>query len=368
MPQRPMTRLLSGMAAVVLAAVFYLCWAKPWLWQVIQTPEHPLWDLMTHFYPRLAAERWRLPPDFFVQKADQVLLRAGILVLLLSAAWQAWANMRWRRRWWRFWQMEMPTNAARILLILLYAVILGFALDWRTYLHDYQAWAAFYQPLALLAVFGDYPGDLLIDAVWAAFLANCLWGMSGRYPLAASLCMAGLWLLVQGWLLGFGKMDHGTATLTTVILCAPALAAEIHDASSLVHAWGLRLMQVGVIAAYLFGGLEKLLISQGAWVLSGEVLAAYLRMEAAPAGLWVARQPWLCHLLAVATVGGQLSFLLLLTQSRWRWLPLAFGVGFHAGTVLLLHIGAFLNPWTIVYGIWLPWPAITRRLERWLQV
>ncbi|MBD0258562.1 MAG: hypothetical protein ICV83_22840 [Cytophagales bacterium] len=325
----------------------------------------PEWfqGLVNAAYPRLAVEKHRFEPAFFLRKADQVVLRfalvAGLLVTgryLLGRRPAWWASLH------AFPNRPVPANRVRVLRILFYAALLFFSHEWYFDLSARYGAAVFYKPLPLLRLLHlGFPPPPVLAALCGLLWAACGLAMLNVRPVAAAGLAAGLFVLLQAWLYSFEKMDHTYALLTYAALPMPFLLAErqraLREGQLLQAAWPLRLIQLVIGLVYLQTGLEKLLIGGPGW-LHPETFRNYLYLHQAPLGLWVAGSDVLCVLLPALALGFELGFILVVFRPAWAWVFLPAGVLFHAGTYLLLGVGWYFNGWIATYIFFIPWEKV----------
>ena len=159
--------------------------------------------------------------------------------------------------------------------------------------------------------------------------------------------------------------------------------------------WLARIVLIQIVAVYLAAGVAKLRYGGLEW-LDGRTLSFYLagethdgkqyfgaKREPAPEDLWrdgfglehilykahpppsarrLARHPWVCRLLAVASVGFELGFAVVLFAPRLVLPALVAAVAFHEGIDALMRIEfAHYYP---VFALFVDWEALARKL-RW---
>jgi hypothetical protein len=287
--------------------------------------------LVLGLYPRLPVELQRLGPDFFVTKADQVIVRLGLVALVGQ---QLWVN----RRLVVGWLFAAQDVASFYVLFLRWAA--SFAYLWFGYdiisdLWLRQPMADWHQPLRLV---GWIPG--LITApnaanmiIIAALGILCLilwlvwdWVWLGRLVFVT-------WMIGQAWLYSWGKIDHTYATLNWLMLVVLGTKDPVQY---------LRLVMVLIAATYGLAGVEKLLTTGLSWAAEAN---PYLVNHGTAIGQALGQFPAVFTVLAMISLLGQLlSPWLMFSKRRWPiwavWVLL-----FHAGTWLLLGAGAWLHPW-----------------------
>jgi hypothetical protein len=337
-----------------LAVWLYWAHARPGIGALHAGGGDPwLRGLVERLYPRFAVERHRFEADFFVRKADQLLLRALLAGLL--AGFLAWR----RRAFWAFWAREAPVGRVAAAHRLLLALALLGTWDWGLDLIALRAGRFFYAPEGWMAWL-PYPGNDALLGIWGLYLLSGLWLFTLWRPLVPSLLFALLFFVQQGYLQSFEKADHGYATVGYVLLAWPAALrawGQAHRARRFGQAgWPIWLGQALVAGSYAQSGLEKLLASGGEW-LSGGTLRAYLGLSGGAGAEWLLGLPeGISAAMACGALLLQLSFPAVLWAGRWRWLWLAGGWAFHAGVYWAMGVGGWISPWIAAYSIFWVFP------------
>lgn len=319
-------------------------------------PPYWLEAVIEWIYPRFLTERHRFSLDFFQSKGNQVVFRAillwyagGVLLALPKPYWS---------RWYSFWSQKVDKRHVSRLIGLFILFVALFTWDLPLALGKLAEQAELYEPVFLLKLMGlPFPTKpiayVLVVIFWLALLGAALPRYYGTISLAVA---AGLFVILQGYLNSFHKLDHTYATFTYALCLLPFLHYEQQQAPDNWQQadWALRLIQLSIAITYFLAGLEKLLIGGWGW-FAAENLIVHLRAHAAPLGLFVAQYPWLCFMLNVGAVVLELAFIFILVlPQQFRYLLLAFGILFHLGTFLLLGIGGMISPWMAVYIFFLP--------------
>ncbi len=101
----------------------------------------------------------------------------------------------------------------------------------------------------------------------------------------------------------------------------------------------LRLIQVQMCVIYFFAGISKL---QGtAWWTGDAMWLAFANLEYQSMDMtWLARHPWMIHLMTHVTIAWELTFWALIYRPIWRPVMLLGAIALHVG------IGACLGMWT----------------------
>jgi len=305
-------------------------------------------QLAEWFYPRLVVERQRFAPSFFIQKADQLLVRWALVVGFIGIAQSLLAQPKRQARWAAWWHGEIAGPALDRLRIAFYLATGWFTFPWWAALRAAANYSEFYRPVLLLDWWGwGFPSAWQIDAAFVIYFIGLGLVLVRVWPVTSAALVAFWFFIAQAYSLSFEKVDHGFATWGYAVALFPVLLA-VRPA-----AYPLRLMQLGVAGAYFLAALEKLLLSGGAWA-SASSFRAQLLLHPTGLGQQVAEQEWLCWMLPAGAWLFQWSFGLVLLFPRWRWWGLSAGVLFHTGTYLLMGVGGYVSPWWVVYLVFLP--------------
>jgi hypothetical protein len=315
------------------------------LLEQLYTGQAPAWlqGLAEGLYPRLAIERHRFDLHFFQQKAEQVLLRGSLLVLLLLVLLQPEAAS-FRRR---LSEGHISQGYARYLQGVFTVLLFYFTWDWPLIFEKLQGIRPFYQPLSFWLRLFSFP-----SSAWATGLCVAMWAAAlyAFYRSSWYFCLGSvlLFLLLEAFLLSFQKFDHTWASFNYIALMMPSLYAVSQKKEALIPAWPWQMIRVAVAAVYVQAGLEKILIGGSAW-LEADNLRTYLLMAGQPLGEWLAQYDVLCIIFAFLVILFELSFAaIVLYRKSTPWL-LAAGFCFHLSTYFLMGIGSWLSTWTLSY-------------------
>jgi hypothetical protein len=240
---------------------------------------------------------------------------------------------------------------------------------------------ALFRPLSFMHLFATMPSRHLVLmaqllAIGAAVLAA--FGLRARITLPLAWVCA---VFLNGMATSVGKVVHNDVLL---LLClVPLLPARTSDVWSLdawvarrrqnpsppatadptaAYGWPVRTALVVAAGGYFFTGLAKLVFSGPAWALSDNlrwVLYAASDARGTPnlLALFVADRPWLAHLVALATLGVELGFPLVLWRPRAAWLFVPGAVALHVA--IWATLGLDYSAWaaTIVI-LFVDWPQV----------
>lgn len=350
-------RIIAIAFAVLLVAAVatYLWWLRPSIEAVLQGAG-PVWlsNLAYGLYPRLEAEINRLPVDFFMAKADQVIFRAGLVAAISISFSLAWMHIgSFRDSVSSFWKPEVSYPNFDGLRVAFALAAIACCYDWYGYMTLYAKAAPFYEPISFLGLLNiPFPHGTFILAYCSALLLFIMLMALNIRPRFFAIYSAVLFVVLQAFLFSFEKLDHHYATVTYAFLIFPFLVSEAKLSAkrgqSSIPGWTLQLIRIAIVGAYFLSGMEKLLISGSQWFLS-DTFCQYLSINGRPVGIWLSQQPLLCTLLPTGAVLFQVLFPMVLFFPRSRWFFLPAGVLFHFSVWLMMGIGAPLHTWVWVY-------------------
>jgi hypothetical protein len=327
----------------------------------------PAWfdQILETFYPRFAVEKHRFDTHFFLSKADQIIIRFCLVQMAFLVFTTTYAfKPTFRTQVNAFWHTPVLIRQAHWLRVLFYLGMLFFTYDWFYYLDLVRPAEIFYKPLLLLRILNiDFPSVTVSGIVFGLLMLSYAGVLFWFKPVISSIVATLLFVLMQGWLYSFEKIDHTFSTLTYVALIMPFLIYEQQKASRARSiqqaAWPLQLIRVCIAMVYVMAGLEKLLIAGTEW-FNPDSFRSYLYLHQAPAGLWVAQSDLLCTILPVGAMLFQLGFSVILFFRKLTLFVLLAGIGFHAGTYILLEVGWYFNAWIFVYIFFIDWTWLDR--------
>jgi hypothetical protein len=357
------------MALTIVILLLYLFTGRELIVAALEG-KAPSWfnTIVAAFYPRLAVEKHRFHTDFFISKADQVVIRFCLVqVALLTFAAAYTYQQSFRSRIHSFWDIHVPVRQVEWLRVLFYLGMIFFTYDWFYYINLVRPAAVFYKPLPLLRVLGiGFPSVPVTGLLCGMLMVSYIAILLRMKPVISSAIATLLFVLLQGWLFSFEKIDHTFSTLTYAALLMPCLLYEytkaVYSGKDIQAGWPLQLIRVCIAMVYLMAGLEKLLIAGIDWI-DPDSFRSYLYLHRAPAGLWVAGSTLLCTILPLLGMLFQLGFISILFFPRLKLIILLSGIAFHTGTYLLLDVGWYVNTWIFVYIFFInwPWPAQFRK-------
>jgi len=310
-------------------------------------------------YPRLATERYRFPISFFEEKALQVVVRISLVLICCAAFIVMKAKVfAFKTFTQNFSNGTTSYYQVSLLRILFYSSLLYFSIEFHNDFLVITSLKAFFKPLFILKLTGGgFPSILQGTILYLVLLLSCLLCILNVYPILTSVVAIGTFIYFQAIFFSFEKIDHGYTTLNYAGLLMPFLLYQQKRTSvsnSSIPDWPLQLIKLSLCLCYLLAGIEKLLISKGAW-LSPVTFKSYIALHQAPLGMQVLHHPLLCAVLPVAAMIFQLGFISILWNEKLKWIILPTGILFHIGTVVLLGISSIINPWIFTYLFFIQW-------------
>ncbi|MEQ1786417.1 MAG: hypothetical protein ABL966_05145 [Acidimicrobiales bacterium] len=232
--------------------------------------------------------------------------------------------------------------------------------------------AALFRPVWFLSWMGQTPSvgvlvAIQVVGVAAAALAVLGWRERGTFLVAWSSL-----LVLAALRASRGKVQHNDLPLVLVagvLAAAPAGLRLLDPRRSRAWGWPVRTSLVVVTGIYFLTGLQKLLTSGPAWVLSDNLrnvmYGARLNGKAPTdvVSLFIADRPWLAHLAALATLLIELGAVVALVRPRARPAYVVAIVLLHS--VIYLTHGLDYSMWAATAAIVLvDWDAWLRRVMR----
>jgi hypothetical protein len=242
---------------------------------------------------------------------------------------------------------------------------------------------ALYRPVSFMHLLGGMPGRGVVVALQVAGIAAAILAMVG---LRARLALPVAWgcaLVLNGMVTSAGKVVHNDVLLLLALL--PLLFAPVSDrwsVDSLIarrggrapapylsyrYGWPTRASLALIAAVYSLIGLNKLILSGPAWVLSDNmrwILYASSDARRSPNALaiFIADRPLLAHLVAAAPLGLELGFPLVLWFRRARPLLVGGVIALHLG--IMVAMGLDYTPWILTdLVVFVDWPRLLDRVR-----
>ncbi|WP_299457710.1 hypothetical protein [uncultured Microscilla sp.] len=355
--------------ALLLSTLLLAYWLEWRHWVTLAYQQQaPDWfqTLIQRIYPRFGVEKQRFPLEFFIDKADQVVGRFAFISLgSLSFIYLYQYKVGLRQKIQHYWNRPTTAYNAQRQLQVFAGVLFLFTWDWYSYLSGLGNATAFYTPTfpyRLLHL--PFPSPFWLLVLYICFLVANFALLCKFRVVWASIVSVTLFVLLQGYMYCFHKIDHTYATLTQVALLVPILAWHYQKGQlqpqKQVAAWAWRLMQFSIAFTYFQAGLEKLLIGGINWA-SPHSFRSYLYLHPTKPGTWVATSDFWCTVLPLAAMLFQLGFITIIFYPKLKRVFLPAGVLFHLGTFLLFGIGWYYSPWMLVYLFFIDWESIRFR-------
>ena len=224
-----------------------------------------------------------------------------------------------------------------------------------------------------------------VEVAYAAFLVFCVTGLLGFFSRTSAFVVAILAMLPLAAPQFYGKVSHGFhhvtwfVALLSVSRCGDALALDAvirawrypNDAAPLqkpARVYGLPLCFVWLLIGmiYFFPGFWKAWERGYEWV-AGDQLKFIMQTKWFDPDGWsppfrLDKYPLLYRFLGLGTILFELLFILFVFTPRTRLLAAVSGLGFHAGTYILMQISFY--PLVVCYVVFFDWHRILRRVGR----
>jgi hypothetical protein len=357
------------LAIALATALWYMLSLRPGLSEVYSGSANGWLQLMIDkIYPRFTVEKERFPLHFFLNKADQVIMRFSLvstiaaLLLFLKGKSQklktAWNNY--------LYSATSVANVSMIRIFFSLALLWIYKDVWWDLMSHYEL-KIFYKPVLIYKLLHiGYPNPFWITILCIILLFSCLLTIINFRPPVSSFIAVTTFIVIEGFLNSFEKMDHGDATITYCALIFPFLMID-HEKAFLTNSesqnkWALTFITFMLCLAYMQSGLEKVLMGGFSWI-SPETLRNYILLHQASWGLALVDNNILLSLLSFAAIAFQLGFIFILA-GRYKYFFLTAGVLFHAGVYLLLDVGWYINSWVLCYLFFIDWKNLTLKVSR----
>lgn len=355
------TYLYISVGLVLALLLAYWLELRYWV-QLAYHQQAPDWfqSIIQWVYPRFGIEKQRFSLHFFLAKADQVIGRFALVSLgSLFFLFLYRQKNRFRQKINHYWNGHTLRKNAQRQLQVFAALMFLFTWDWYFYLQTLSHARAFYTPVLPFRILGlPFPAEHWLLVFYIVFLlANV--ALLFRYKVVwASIVSVLLFVLLQGYMYCFHKLDHTYATLTHVALLVPLLAwyeqKSRRQQQAQVPAWVWQLMQVTIVLTYFQAGLEKLLIGGVEWMYP-QTFRTYLYLHPTALGNWISGSNFWCTILPLGAMLFQLGFVIIIFYPRLKLFFLPVGILFHLGTFLLFGIGWYYSPWMLTYLFFIEW-------------
>lgn len=332
-------------------------------------------NLVENIYPRLKIEKYRFDASFFIKKSDQIAIRflfvSSVFLLFFIPKFYQKAKAFFIKKF----VYSEKTTPNRLYFLIIYFLISNILLsnEWLEILTEYHQIAALYEPISFYNLLSTSFPSLyfltnsfiflkIITGIGISFCLILLFFQRNilfKIMLFVSVILSSvLFIYLQGFLYGFGKIEHTYATWNWVCILLPfwlfnsQSSVRTSTMAKLIPQNNLLFLAVGLI--YTASGLEKIFIGGIDWI-NGNALLSYLQNSPTELGQNLSNYPFLVTLLSIITILWETSFLLILYQNKYIRFTLIFiGVCFHVGTYFFLSVGHYFSPWIWVYVFLLP--------------
>lgn len=348
-----------GYVLIVLAiftSVIYIFFLRPLVAEVYEG-QAPDWfrELVNLAYPRFTVEKQRFELGFFQHKADQIILRFCLVLIPWAVVLLIYDTGRMMDRL----SIRHGTKHFQALRLIFYLGLLAYTWDWYLDFEQIVRMRAFYKGVHIFRLIGLEVLSLEVYYfLFAIYLLSLLMVLLNVWKIWFAASAALLFILFQGYLFSFEKIEHSYTTLSYAALLMPFLFYELEKQNGKTRqSFVLFLIQLSIAGAYFLAGVEKLLSSGFTWA-SAETFRTYIYLHQQEVGQQIAKNDFLAHLLPWGALLFQLLSLFIVFYPRHKAIFLVGGVIFHWGTRLLMGIGSFVSPWIFVYVFFLNWEKI----------
>jgi uncharacterized membrane protein YphA (DoxX/SURF4 family) len=315
-------------------------------------------NFIEKLYPRLIVEKHRFNSGFFIQKAQQIVFRTWLILFLSAFSGLFYTkNKLFSIQVKSFWNEPVSRNNHNLILFIFFSGLLFYTTTYWFDLPDLYRFSAFYQPVSFLRWLSvPFPAPFISRSLCIFLYVSCLCIILKQLPVFFASLAAILFILFQGWMNSFEKMEHTYTTLTYAALLMPFLANQENKPEG----WALPLIRLSVGTSYFFAGIEKLSISGLDW-FRADTLIFHLQQHPTDSGLWASHYPFLCTILQISVIFFEIGFVACVFFPSLRWIFLPMGVAFHTGTWVLMNIGHWSSPWVFVYLFFIRWDKVLEK-------
>lgn len=334
------------------------------------TPSNWFSEVAESLYPRLKTEKYRFDTSFFIKKSDQIAIRflfvSFIFSLFLIPKFYQKAKLFFIKN--SVYSQKMTRNSQYFLIIYFLISNVLLSNEWLEILTEYHQIAILYEPISFYKfVSSSFPSlsfltnsFLFLKIITGIGILFCVLHLFFKkinvFKIILLFCVvisSSLFIYLQGFLYGFGKIEHTYATWNWVCILLPFWIYQTNFHKSKLNSTHLipqnyfLFLAVGLI--YTISGLEKLFIGGLDWI-NGNALLSYLQNSPTDLGQNLSKFPLLITLLSILTITWETGFFLILHKNQYIRLTLIFiGVCFHIGTYFFLGVGHYFSPWIWVY-------------------
>ena len=358
-------------AFMIFSQLLYWFWLRKYVIAYFEPTIETTWfsTWVESIYPRLKVEKHRFEVSFFIKKSDQIAIRFFFLGTLFSVfllpVFYTKIKSFFKKNTVYTQKISLGKQQFFVLYFLLSNVLLSN--EWLEILTEYSQIANFYEPISFYKITSpSFPSLTFLSILFyslrfISIIGVCLFLLSvffqdrfsiKKIAFVTLILSAVFFIYLQGFLYGFGKIEHTYATWNWVCLLLPFWFYHTNFKNNnakhhFVYQNYLLFIAIGLV--YTSSGLEKLFIGGIEW-LNGNALSEYLKNSPTHYGQYLSNYPVLIFLLSVLTIAWESCFLLILSQKKHIRLALIFvGICFHVGVYFFLGVGHYLSPWIWVY-------------------
>ncbi len=329
-----------------------------WFSQVVET-----------IYPRLAIEKHRFDASFFIKKSDQIAIRFLFVSSIISLFFIPKIYQKAKSFFINQTVYSEKVSENKLYFLVIYFLISNVLLSnqWLEILTEYTQIAVLYKPISFYSFLSSsFPSLLffktsfvflkIITVIGTLFsLLYLFYQKKYLFKIIIWFCItlsSILFIYLQGFLYGFGKIEHTYATWNWVCILLPfwiygGMWSSVKTMTRLIPQNYLLFLAIGLI--YASSGLEKIFIGGLDW-LNGKALLGYLENSPTELGQNLSEYPFLVFLFSSLTIIWETSFLLILHKNKYIRFTLIFiGICFHVGVYFFMNVGHYFSPWIWVY-------------------
>ena len=222
-----------------------------------------------------------------------------------------------------------------------------------------------YKPLFLGRLLNlPTPTFALVTTVEVLLLVAAGLALTGRWPRAAGIAVAVLYLEWMFIAMSYGKVDHDRVAFLVALAVLPTVGrARFGDATKDEAAgWALSAVQVAVVATYFLAAFAKFRFGGFDWVNGATLTRAVLRRGTFLADPFLLENSWILHMTQYGIMIFELAAPLMLMRNRFsRWF-VAVAFVFHLITYATITI-IFL-PHIVALCSFLPLERVRLRRRR----
>ena len=263
--------------------------------------------------------------------------------------------------WGRWWYAPLPTARIAVVRAIVYLFVpLDVLFLTDSAIQHASLPADLYRPVHLARLLHvPAPVPWAMDTLRVVLIVGSLIAATGRLPrLAGGVVAVGYlpWVLIS---MSYGKVDHDHLALVVALLVLPTAGrARFRDTDrSEAAGWAIQSIRIAVVSAYFLSAWAKMRWGGWGWA-NGETLEWALVRRGTSLGRDIAGQRWMLHASQWVTLVAEFSSpLLLFTRGRVQLVGIAFFLGFHVTTYVLMTIH-FMPQVICLLAVFAPWERL----------